>query len=882
MLKTIRQLLPKPKENYQINKQTMEIILKPYTIIPQHLYVDRNADRQLRDIITDMGRPGYVLVSRQMGKTNLLLNAKRELSNESDKFIYIDLSNIYDDERSCFQNIIDVALETNEDSFYEAAKIIHEKRKNADNIPPHKQHIDELRTLLRHTSGKLIIILDEIDALTKTNYSDKIFAQIRSMYFSRVNYFELERLTYIISGVVEPTEIIKDPKISPFNIGEKIFLNDFSKDEFLDFISKAKLNDLPTEILERIFYWTNGNPRMTWDLCAEIEKTISTIIGIEQIDEIVQKHYLTSFDKPPIDNIREIVIADKSIRDAIVEIDYNKGNEVADNIKSKLYLAGIINYEENNIKIKNRIIRNALNKNWLDSIEEQEQGLLDLALQFYKKKDYNKAVEYYDRFILNNEFPDNGSENLVYYYFGLSLFNISLYERAIDILSKTTFSVKSESKNHYIVKEYIGICYLNLDKIDDSLENFKYIIDNSAKDNRYYSALFTSGVACMLVPERRTEAIEIFKRLINDEIYEDITELELDVFKSKSYYDLGVLYKDNDESEAKRYFEKALNTNKIEFKPLFYSKLIEITKDVVEKEQLLISLIDCIIDNNLKPNPKNLEKSFHLNAEIMNDIFIIAFETNIGHFEKLMTYAMDTFYLDKDIIEINYKLAMSCSKSKYITFANILKYSYEKFSDLMISNENLFSYKTLKYLSYLTSTIPTSEYKENYIKIFKVRRQEPIDIFDFKIFLDKIGLSIRDGHLNSANEYIRYFLNLKPNVDDDLIKHYLLLRFYDLQVQHSTGNLLGANIIAKIILNEIENKDFKFQPNVLLSNEEFESLKVIVSDFLYPESNNQSDPFASNYGRNDRIKVKYTNGSIVEGKYKKFEVDLSLKKCRII
>lgn len=49
----------------------MEKVLKPYTIIPDRLYVPRDADRQLAEIINDMQRPGYVLVSRQMGKTNL-------------------------------------------------------------------------------------------------------------------------------------------------------------------------------------------------------------------------------------------------------------------------------------------------------------------------------------------------------------------------------------------------------------------------------------------------------------------------------------------------------------------------------------------------------------------------------------------------------------------------------------------------------------------------------------------------------------------------------------------------------------------------------------------------------------------------------------------
>ena len=68
-------------------------LLKPFTIIPPEFYVKRDADRQLLNIIEDMGRPGYVLVSRQMGKTNLLLNAKREAESLDDIFVYIDLSN---------------------------------------------------------------------------------------------------------------------------------------------------------------------------------------------------------------------------------------------------------------------------------------------------------------------------------------------------------------------------------------------------------------------------------------------------------------------------------------------------------------------------------------------------------------------------------------------------------------------------------------------------------------------------------------------------------------------------------------------------------------------------------------------------------------------
>ncbi|MBK8342203.1 MAG: hypothetical protein IPL12_02090 [Bacteroidetes bacterium] len=102
-----------------------------------------------------------------------------------------------------------------------------------------------------------------------------------------MNFEELSRLTYLLSGVIEPTEIIKDPKISPFNIGQKIFLNDFSKSEFLSFLLQAGLN-IDEKSSERIFYWTNGNPRMTWDLCSEIENKLKhESIDSDFVDKVV-------------------------------------------------------------------------------------------------------------------------------------------------------------------------------------------------------------------------------------------------------------------------------------------------------------------------------------------------------------------------------------------------------------------------------------------------------------------------------------------------------------------------------------------------------------------------------------------------------------------
>ena len=117
------------------------------TIIPPALYVHRDADRQLRRVVEEMGRPGYVLVARQMGKTNLLLNAKRELQQAGDYFLYVDLSNQFSSAQACFRNIIDTVLDSSDFTWSTAAERCRAIRK--EGLPDHKEHERELRALLR-------------------------------------------------------------------------------------------------------------------------------------------------------------------------------------------------------------------------------------------------------------------------------------------------------------------------------------------------------------------------------------------------------------------------------------------------------------------------------------------------------------------------------------------------------------------------------------------------------------------------------------------------------------------------------------------------------------------------------------------------------------
>lgn len=467
----------------------MEKILKKYTTIPQHLYVNRNADNQLKRIIDDMQRPGYVLVARQMGKTNLLFNAKRTLENENRLFVYVDLSNLFDDERDCYRNIIDNIIEPNVNLFESIESDVKKIRDN--NLQPHNEYSRSLRAVLRHFSGNIVIVLDEIDALKSVDYSDNIFAQIRSNYFSRTNFPEFERLTYVLSGVIEPTELIKDRNKSPFNIGDKIYLDDFTKDEHDDFVRKSDLK-ISQEISDEIFDWTKGNPRITFDVCSELENCILSGESVNKslLESIIKKKYLTTFDIAPIDHIRELVKTNKQIRKSISQINKKQSFELNDEIKRKLYLYGIIDSRfDKETKIKNRIIEQSLSEGWLKSIDKEQDRTLLKGLFNYNNKEFNDAIEVFNAILAN---PDSSKTDVETsnYFLGMSHYDLHEFDAAADYFDK------EYSKVEYIVesKLYLGVCKLGIGAKEEGISILEKWTKKETNTLAYYNALLNLAI----------------------------------------------------------------------------------------------------------------------------------------------------------------------------------------------------------------------------------------------------------------------------------------------------------------------------------------------------------------------------------------------------
>lgn len=854
--------------------------LKPYTIIPSDLYVHREADTQLESIIEDMGRPGYVLVARQMGKTNLLLNTKRELECSNDIFIYIDLSNSFGSAQDCFDNIIDIILDVYGERLSEAYDAVCEYRKKQKDstIPPHKRHLNELRIILKAITGKLVIILDEIDALTKTDYSDQVFSQIRSIYFTRPNYEEFNRLTYILSGVIEPREIIKDPNISPFNIGQKIFLNDFTKSEFTTFLSQSQLN-LTDKIKEYIFHWTNGNPRITWDVCSEIENLGSIReLKKEDVDNVIKKNYLTTFDKPPIDTIRELVKNDPELRNSIVEIEYRKGQAVSDKTKSKLYLSGIINHHNGKIEIKNEVIRQALNLNWINELEKEDKDLLQLATEYFEKSDFKKALELYNDYLLHNYFEEDKQS---YYYFqmGFCSLNLLSFSQSLEYFENAKFDKhEDEAKQYYITQNYKGMAHYYMGQYKEAIEYFKSVFQRTIKDSLYSRAVinYVSVKIKFEGEDCYPEVKKFLNGIINEEAI-DVTKIkqdELNELKASAHYNLAQILAEQDEVIDN--YKIAIEYAPKRSLPEFILGLYSVLEDENEGEIDLIvkKMVELICDEEVKPEEFNSDYPTYYNFDHLKKMLLIVFLKNRGLFDEKLKGYLNCFKESSygkqlfDLAVFSIKQDRSSQTAKII-FKEILENRNIKSYEV---DEKTY-YDALKV--YLYSSSPENDYNKymEFLELFKNREHKIIDSVDITVFAFLIHYFSQNEEYKKALNTIFLINRFQSIAHDEHWIDYLVFDNFEMTIYGFQKQKAKAFKKANEIIKIINKRKDEGQKSSLLGET---GLKTIEESAIRIFNRSKV------YGRNEYITIRYENGTIKTIKYKKAQSDIESGLCEVI
>jgi tetratricopeptide (TPR) repeat protein len=335
-------------------------------------YVPRQADEDLYRGLTE-GKFCYMLTSRQMGKSSLMVRTAARLREDGVSVAVLDLTAIgqnltaeqwYDGLLGRTGQQLDLEDEL-EDFWLE-----HER------LGPLQRWMRAVReVVLERRQGRIVIFVDEIDAVRSLPFStDEFFAGIREFYNRRTEDPELARLTFCLLGVATPSDLIRDTRTTPFNIGQRIELTDFDEREAAPLAEGlGREPDLGRTLLGRVLYWTGGQPYLTQRLCQAVAEDAG-VASAAGVDRHCQELFLSSRARERDDNllfVRERILRSEADRAALLDL-YSKVRSHKrvrdDDTKSMvgiLRLSGIIRIAAGHLHVRNRIYEHVFDRDWI-------------------------------------------------------------------------------------------------------------------------------------------------------------------------------------------------------------------------------------------------------------------------------------------------------------------------------------------------------------------------------------------------------------------------------------------------------------------------------------------------------------------------------------
>lgn len=335
-------------------------------------YVARRADEELYGGL-DAGHFCYVLTSRQMGKSSLMVRVAARLRESGAAVAVLDLTAIgqnltpeqwYDGLLGRVGQQLD--LEDELEDFW----------LDNERLGPLQRWTRAVReVVLEKVKRPVVLFVDEIDAVRSLPFStDEFFAALREFHNRRTEDAELRRLTLCLLGVATPSDLIKDARTTPFNVGRRIELTDFGEDEARPLAAGLNREEkLGASLLRRVLYWTGGHPYLTQRLCQAVAED-SGIDSTAGVDRLCEELFLSSRARERDDNllfVRERLLRGETDRVALLDLyaRVREGRAVPDDetnpLVNALRLSGIARAERGRLRVRNRIYEHVFDRAWI-------------------------------------------------------------------------------------------------------------------------------------------------------------------------------------------------------------------------------------------------------------------------------------------------------------------------------------------------------------------------------------------------------------------------------------------------------------------------------------------------------------------------------------
>jgi hypothetical protein len=223
--------------------------------------------------------------------------------------------------------------------------------------------------------NSVVIFVDEIDTTLSLSFTDDFYAAIRYLYNARALVPAYQRLSFVLIGVATPSDLIRDPQRTPFNIGQRVDLTDFTFEEALPLAGGLGLpSDEDKGVLHRVMHWTGGHPYLTQRLCDAIAEQKRESWSEADVDGVVTRTFFgeTSEQDHNLQFVRDMLLKRApdvtSVLAAYREIRLDRHpvrDEEQSLVKTHLKLSGIVRREQDTLRVRNPIYAEVFDQRWV-------------------------------------------------------------------------------------------------------------------------------------------------------------------------------------------------------------------------------------------------------------------------------------------------------------------------------------------------------------------------------------------------------------------------------------------------------------------------------------------------------------------------------------
>jgi hypothetical protein len=284
-------------------------------------YIERSADAQVRRQVLRSGTTTTIGAPRQTGKSSLLVRAVHHARENGHKVVYLDFQRIDPEYLQTLDLFLRYFAEMMVRKLHlEPAEVEQSWR---GSLGPQDKLTYLLEDyILSEIEAPIVLAMDEVDRLLQTPFHTEFFGMLRAWHNSRAinDLWNILNVVMVIS--TEPYLLIDDIYQSPFNVGLRLYLDDFDEAQVRD-LNHLHGAPLADSDLPRLMTILNGHPYLTrkalytlvvegvtWAELTKIATTDASPFG-----DHLRRYLWLLYDKPELTDAMKSIIRDGTCPD---------------------------------------------------------------------------------------------------------------------------------------------------------------------------------------------------------------------------------------------------------------------------------------------------------------------------------------------------------------------------------------------------------------------------------------------------------------------------------------------------------------------------------------------------------------------------------------